>query len=178
MVFVRHLVGAASRQSVPHSSLWMPPQQVSPCLRSGTLAGKVEDAVCSVYGSSGTERVKSLRALSDGVNLDRTIDESHELMKQQANSFVDGLTAKPWWQDDLAKYKWSKQLEKNWRRGQGVWEFLRDEAALTLLATMWGGRESIKEYGTGWKTLPLCDEMYGRDEQRTVSEDLRAPHQI
>ena len=127
----------------------------------GTLAGKVEDAVCSVYGSSGTERVrKSLRALSDGVNLDRTIDESHELMKQQANSFVDGLTAKPWWQDDLAKYKWSKQLEKNWKVvAKELKESLRDEAALTSAGNnVWGGLdESIKEYGTGWKTLPLCD---------------------
>ena len=127
----------------------------------GTLAGRVEEAVFSVYGASGTERVRrSLRALSDGVTLDRKIDDSHELMKQEANSFVEGLTAKPWWNDDLAKYKWAKQLEKNWKVvAKELKESLRDEARLTSSGNnVWGGLdEAIAEYGTGWKTLPLCD---------------------
>ena len=80
----------------------------------GTLASRVEDAVCFVYGAGGTARVRrALRKLSDGETLDRTIDESHELMVQQANSFVEELTARPW--HDATKYKWAKQLESKWR---------------------------------------------------------------
>jgi len=125
----------------------------------GSLAARIETAVCRVYGAEKTVRVRgSLLALSDGVELDRTLDDSHELMKQQANSYIESLTAKPWY--ETGKHKWATQLEKKW-------SVVRDElrAALSdsssLEATgqnIWGGLdESIVEYGTGWKTLPLCD---------------------
>ena len=125
----------------------------------GTLSSRVEDAVCFVYGAGGTARVrKSLRKLSDGETLDRTIDESHELMVQQANSFVEELTAKPW--HDATKYKWAKQLESKWRVvSKELAASLRDSKKLSASGNnVWGGLdESIVEYGTGWKTLPLCD---------------------
>ena len=125
----------------------------------GSLSARVEDAVCRVYGEAGTARVRrSLRKLSDGEVLDRVIDPSHALMVQQANSYIDDLTPTPW--HDAGRHKWAKKLEQKWtvvrdelRRALG------DAAGLEAAGNnVWGGLDdSIVEYGTGWKTLPLCD---------------------
>jgi len=125
----------------------------------GTFAGQIEDAVCLVYGSKGTNRVrKSLRALSDGVDLDRPVgDSGHAMMRQQANSYIESLTAKPWY--DASSSKWAGKLEKKWRV---VADELKKNLADTALDqkgnNIWGGLQSDRiEYGTDWKTLPLCD---------------------
>ena len=83
-----------------------------PLCQPGTTAGKIEEAVCTVYGAVGTERVrKSLLALSNDVALDRPIgDSGHELMVQQANSYIDDLTAQPW--HDAKRHKWVKQQSR------------------------------------------------------------------
>jgi aspartyl/asparaginyl beta-hydroxylase (cupin superfamily) len=124
-----------------------------------SLAERIDDAVCSVYGEAGTARVRrSVRSISDGEELDRVLDGSHELMRQQANSFIADLTPTPW--HDPAKHKWARKLEQKWA-------VVRDELAAALAdgaalesrgQNVWGGLdEAIVEYGTGWKTLPLCD---------------------
>ena len=77
-------------------------------------------------------------------------------MHQQANSYIESLTPKPW--HDPSNYKWAKQLERKWT-------VVREELAASLRSdklaagnNIWGGLdESIVAYGTGWKTLPLCD---------------------
>jgi len=124
-----------------------------------TFAGSIEDAVFAVYGSKGTERVRqSLRALSDGVPLDRALgDSGHELMVQQANSYIESLTAQPW--HDSKKHKWAAKLEQKWTV---VRDELRKNLADTSLESrgnnIWGGLQADRvEYGTDWKTLPLCD---------------------
>mmetsp|Transcript_81058 Transcript_81058/g.153834 ORF Transcript_81058/g.153834 Transcript_81058/m.153834 type:complete len:359 (-) Transcript_81058:62-1138(-) len=125
----------------------------------GTLSSRIEKAVCSVYGAAGTERVRlSLKRLSDGERLNRRVDETHELMMQEANSYIEDLTPRPWY--DASQHKWAQQLEKKWTVVRDELQSrLADEA--TLKATgqnVWGSLdESIVEYGTGWKTLPLCD---------------------
>jgi hypothetical protein len=125
----------------------------------GTFAAQIEEAVCSVYGAPGTARVRgSLRALSDGVALDRAVgDSGHELMIQQANSYIDDLTPQPW--HESSKYKWAAKLEQKWTV---VRNELRKNLADTSLESrgnnIWGGLQSDRiEYGTDWKTLPLCD---------------------
>ena len=124
----------------------------------GTLASRVEDAVCRVYGASGTERVRgSLQKLSDGIPLDRRL-APHELMQQQANSYIEDLTPMPW--HDASKYKWTAKLEQKWRVvREELRQAVADEEALKAAGnSVWGGLDaSIKEYGTDWKTLPLCD---------------------
>ena len=125
----------------------------------GSLSARVEEAVCQVYGESGTLRVRtSLRRLSDGEKLDRVIDPSHALMKQQANSYIEDLSPRAW--HDASKYKWAKKLEQKWRVVRAELESaLSDSKALEGAGqNVWGGLdESIVAYGTGWKTLPLCD---------------------
>ena len=125
----------------------------------GTLAARVEEAVCTVYGADGTERVRlSLSKLSAGVPLERTLDPAHELMVQQANSYIEDLSAVPW--HDASKYRWAGKLEQKWTVVRDeLRAALRDSGKLEALGNnVWGGLdESIKEYGTDWKTLPLCD---------------------
>jgi aspartyl/asparaginyl beta-hydroxylase (cupin superfamily) len=125
----------------------------------GSLASRIEEAVCKVYGETGTLRVRhSLKALSDGIPLDRTLDASNELMVQQATSYIEDLTAKPW--HDASTYKWAKKLEQKWTIVRDELRAnLRDEAALEAAGnSVWGGLGGdIIDYGTDWKTLPLCD---------------------
>lgn len=125
----------------------------------GSLASRVEDAVCTVFGVDGTARVReSLRALSAGEALDRTLDPTHEYMVQQANSYIESLTAKP--VHDASKHKWAKQLEKKWTVVRDeLQRQLKDAAALEASGNnVWAGLASDRaEYGTDWKTLPLCD---------------------
>ena len=125
----------------------------------GSLAFRIEEAVCRVYGFEPTSRVRrSLRNLADGIELDRNLDSSNELMRQQATSYIDDLSAIPW--HEPTKYKWAQKLEQKWTV---VRDELRDALAdpMALEASgqrVWAGLDdSIKEYGTGWKTLPLCD---------------------
>ena len=126
---------------------------------AGSLAARVEQAVCRVYGAARTARVRrSLKRLSDGVLLERTIDPSHELMRQQANSYIEELTPQPW--HDATKHKWAAKLEEKWTLVRDeLRSALADSTALESTGqNVWGGLdESIVEYGTGWKTLPLCD---------------------
>ena len=125
----------------------------------GTYAAQVEEAVNLVYGAQGTERVRrSLRSLSDGRQLDRPVgDSGHELMHQQANSYIEDLTPQPW--HPTKRHKWTAQLEKKWKV---VADELKKQLSDDLLASkgnnIWGGLQSDRvEYGTDWKTLPLCD---------------------
>jgi len=119
----------------------------------------VEHAVVGLYGGSQTRRVReSLQALSSGQTLDRRLSDSHELMVQQANSYIESLTPRPW--HDTSQHKWAKRLADKWRVVRDeLRASLRDPAALEAAGqNIWGGLdESIVEYGTGWKTLPLCD---------------------
>eukprot|EP00322_Chrysochromulina_rotalis_P028999 CAMPEP_0115863320 /NCGR_PEP_ID=MMETSP0287-20121206/18630_1 /TAXON_ID=412157 /ORGANISM="Chrysochromulina rotalis, Strain UIO044" /LENGTH=316 /DNA_ID=CAMNT_0003317767 /DNA_START=14 /DNA_END=964 /DNA_ORIENTATION=- len=131
----------------------------APFCAPGSLAARIEAAVFRVYGADKTGRVrKSLKALSDGVELDRTLDDSHALMRQQANSYIEDLTATPWY--DASKQKWAQKLEQKWTIVRDeLRDALRESSKLeTIGQNVWGGLdESIVEYGTGWKTLPLCD---------------------
>ena len=119
--------------------------------------------MCHVYGASKTLRVRqSVKHLADGVPLDRTLDDSHELMVQQANSYIEDLTPTPW--HDVAKHKWAIKLQDKWKVVRDeLSAAIADEAALKAAGqNVWGGLdESIVEYGTGWKTLPLCDRYAG-----------------
>ena len=112
-----------------------------------------------VYGTGGTGRVrKSLRALSDGIDLNRPVgDSGHELMVQQANSYIESLTAMPW--HDAKKHKWASKLEQKWKIvADELKKSLQDDALSQKGNNVWGGLSSdIVEYGSGWKTLPLCD---------------------
>ena len=125
----------------------------------GTLAAQIEDAVFQVYGADGTGRVRrSLRALSDGVVLDRPVGESgHELMHQQANSYIAELTPQPW--HDVERHKWASKLEQKWTVVRDeLRKNLRDASLENKGNNIWGGLQSDRiEYGTDWKTLPLCD---------------------
>jgi len=127
--------------------------------QSGTFAASIEEAVCTVYGAKGTERVRrSLRALSDGVPLDRRVgDSGHDLMVQQANSYIEDLKAQPW--HETRRHKWAAKLEQKWTV---VRDELRRNLADSSLESrgnsIWGGLQADRvEYGTDWKTLPLCD---------------------
>jgi len=78
-------------------------------------------------------------------------------MIQQANSYIDDLTPQPW--HESSKYKWAAKLEQKWTV---VRNELRKNLADTSLESrgnnIWGGLQSDRiEYGTDWKTLPLCD---------------------
>ena len=112
-----------------------------------------------VYGAEATSRVRrSLKRLSDDVPLERTLDASHELMVQQATSYVEELTPRPW--HDPSKHKWAQKLEQKWTVVRDeLRSALADPDALSASGqNIWGGLdESIVEYGSGWKTLPLCD---------------------
>ena len=79
-------------------------------------------------------------------------------MVQKANSYIESLTPRP--VHDASKLKWAKQLEKKWMVVRNeLRSQLKDEAGLTASGNnVWGGLASdIAEYGTDWKTLPLCD---------------------
>ena len=123
----------------------------------GSLAGRVEDAVCRVYGSAGTERVRrSLQQLSTGEVLDRTLDPEHELMVQQAHSFIESLTPTPW--HDAGRYKWAAKLAQKWTLVRDELREALSDGRLDGGNSVWGGLKSDRlEYGTDWKTLPLCD---------------------
>ena len=141
-------------RQLPHSIIMSEGRICTP----GSLAARVEDAVFTVYGAAGTERVRgSLHALDTGVSLDRRLADG-ELMVQQANSYIDDLTPKPW--HDASQHKWAKQLEKKWTVVRDeLRASLRNEARLAATGNnVWGGLDaSISEYGQEWKTLPLCD---------------------
>ncbi len=111
----------------------------------GTLASRIEDAVFQVYGGAGTERVRrSLEAINTDEFLDRPVGESgHELMVQQARSWIDGLSATPW--HDAYAHKWAKKLKQKWA-------VVRDELRGQLATG-----DALAEVGIEWKTLPLCD---------------------
>ena len=125
----------------------------------GTFASQIEEAVCAVYGAKGTGRVRrSLSALSDGVELNRPIDDSgHDLMVQQANSYIEELTPKPW--HDAGRHKWASKLEQKWTVVRDeLRKNLRDASLESRGNNVWGGLQSDRvEYGSDWKTLPLCD---------------------
>lgn len=125
----------------------------------GTHAGLIEKAVCRVFGAEGTRRVRlSVKRLADGDKLHRRLDDAHELMVQEANSYIEDLTPQPW--HDASKFAWTKKLEEKWTIVRDELKAaLEDEGALLSQGqNVWGGLdESIVEYGTGWKTLPLCD---------------------
>ena len=124
----------------------------------GTLASRIEDAVFQVYGGAGTERVRrSLEAINTDEFLDRPVGESgHELMVQQARSWIDGLSATPW--HDAYAHKWAKKLKQKWAvvrdelRGQ-----LATGDALAEVGTNVWDATAPGDYGVEWKTLPLCD---------------------
>ena len=99
---------------------------------------------------------QSLQRLNSGEPLDRILDDSHELMVQKANSYIEGLTARPW--HDAARHKWAKKLEQNWTVVRDELRSALSGGGLAKGQNVWGGLdESVVEYGTGWKTLPLCD---------------------
>ena len=39
----------------------------------------------------------------------------HPLMKQEASSYIEGLTARPGWQNPAAKYPWAAKLQEGWK---------------------------------------------------------------
>lgn len=147
------LATAVATQSVSNDGKSAEERMCAP----GSVAGGIEDAIKRVYGFAGTARVrKSLRALSEGVELDRVLDPSNELMVQKAHSYVDSLTAVPWW--DPSQFKWAWRLEKEW---QVVRDELREalsDGRLENGYNIWGRpKAETSKHASDWRTLPICD---------------------
>lgn len=128
---------------------------------------QLKSAVVSKFGAKKVQRV--LQSL-DNVQEDRLLDVEHEgLGKQEANSFIEGIGAKPW--HDTADFPWCARLEENY-------ETIRDELRAALTAE--GSEKLAKDgnnawvpavnqdalaYGPDWRTLVLQDRSW--DEQNT-----------
>ena len=147
----RSCPGKAGRHSI------QPVASVERICEADSLAGRIEDAVCSVYGAEKTARVRaSLAELAAGREHREVLDPSHPLMVQEATSYVAGLPATAW--HDASLHKWARKLEDKW-------QVVRDELAAWLadserLAAQGSGvwaATAPGTYGPGWKTLPLCD---------------------
>ena len=110
--------GKASRHSI------QPVASVERICEADSLAGRIEDAVCSVYGAEKTARVRaSLAELAAGREHREVLDPSHPLMVQEAASYVAGLPATAW--HDASLHKWARKLEDKWK-------VVRDELAAWL----------------------------------------------
>uniref|UniRef100_A0A7S1XNR8 Aspartyl/asparaginy/proline hydroxylase domain-containing protein n=1 Tax=Phaeomonas parva TaxID=124430 RepID=A0A7S1XNR8_9STRA len=126
--------------------------------------GAIQEALFKRYDIDSIARVMdSLDSVSMGKDL-AVNHEEHGGARQEAHSYLEGLTAKPWW--DTSEFKWCQRLEENADIiAEELRQALSDEGAKKLEAegtNIWASAvdEGALAYGPDWKTLVLQDREW------------------
>jgi len=146
-------------------------QATTKFISEADFANLIVKAMEERYGADKVERVvKSFRQTEAGEEFSQ-VHGDHPLMKQEASSYVEGLTARPVWENPAAKYPWAAKLQEGWK---DVVKELEEVIALgedelrSRGSMSWCGAQDVaaRAYGEDWKTLGLCDRGYW-DETNT-----------
>ena len=130
---VRRDDGSSCVRSVEASGL-----DVDMSVPLSSFAAEIDGEVIRRFGEAETERVRASWKLMDleYVHKEQFIP-GHEYMKQEARSYLPGLTPIPFW--NLEESSWAKTLEANW-------EVVRDEFTNVAMKDA----KRLKKRGTGW----------------------------
>jgi len=151
-----------------------PPSAKTIPLWPNTFAGQVEEALLAKYPASKIERVlqswrlaeldyehKEFVGSQQSPPLPEDVDGTSRCY-QHAPSYVPGLRAVAWWDDDLVtNLPWAKSLAKSYKAIRE--EFTEVMSNPTKLASdgnnIWAGAltTDAESYGEGWKTLVLLN---------------------
>ena len=126
------------------------------------FAQQINDELEKRFGAAETARVREAWRLMDVDYVHKeALIEGHEYMKQEARSYLPGLTPMPFW--DLTTTAWAQELEANW-------EVVRDEFRAVAMDdadnlkkkgnNVWvaaADSDSAASYGPDWRTLVLMD---------------------
>ena len=125
-------------------------------------AAQIESEVVKRFGSAETARVREAWRLMDLEHVyEEAIIEGHEYMKQEARSYLPGLTARPFW--DVNGTDWAAKLEANWEVVRDEFQAVAMEDAQRLEKegnNVWvaaADSASAASYGPDWRTLVLMD---------------------
>jgi len=112
------------------------------------------------FGGSTGRVVRSWLGTAKGQTFAQSLGP-HRLMRQEARSYVEGLTARPFW--DARDFAWATQLEANWEVVRDEFRHVALENRATLEAkgsNVWVASrdaEAGETYGSDWRTLALYD---------------------
>jgi len=126
------------------------------------FAARLDGEVVARFGESGTARVREAWALMDREYVhEEALIDGHEYMKQEARSYLPGLSAVPFWETGGAA--WARRLEDDWAVVRDEFEAvaLKNSASLEKKGNnVWAAAadaESAGKYGQDWRTLVLMD---------------------
>ena len=143
--------------SLEFASLEMGLLFIPPLVGVALLAARIDEAVCKLYGTQETKRIRqALHDMDQNKQTEIVLDPTNELMTQRANSYVHGLTATPF--HPAKNYKWIKKIESKWQTvRKELLAALENPEELYARGTNVWAATAPGEYGPSWRTLPLCD---------------------
>jgi len=129
---------------------------------AGSFAARVEVELCRRYGDARVGRVvECWRRTDGGVEHAAVLDAAHPYMRQEARSFLPGLTARPFW--DVSNTAWATALAEEWHVVRDEFRAVALRGATSLAAkgnNVWAAAAdagSAASYGPDWRTLVLMD---------------------
>uniref|UniRef100_A0A6S8DPY6 Aspartyl/asparaginy/proline hydroxylase domain-containing protein n=1 Tax=Aureoumbra lagunensis TaxID=44058 RepID=A0A6S8DPY6_9STRA len=126
-----------------------------------TYSQRIEQSLKRKYGTDEMSRVlSSWRDLVAGEKYEAVLGD-HPLMKQEARSYLPGLTVRPFW--SVENLEWAKKLAEDW-------QIVRNEFDTIALAD---GGSSLKKRGNNVWAVAIDDEAsaYGQDWRTLVLMD-------
>jgi len=131
------------------------------------------------FGASKVKRVIESWKMTERGEVFEKIHGTHPLMEQNASSYIEGLTAKPNWQNPSKLFPWAKTLEAEWETVRDELEKvigLSDDELKAKQSLGWMGAQygAAEAYGVEWRTLGLCDRgTWDEDNTRLFPNTCR-----